>query len=213
MPYLFNEARILVFSKAPIPGQVKTRLCPPLTHQDAAQIHQQLTTNTLKMACEETICPIQLWCSPSPTHKFFTLLKEKFPITLEQQVGNNLGEKMHHAFYSSLKSAQFVILIGSDSPSLSPATLKNAIKALKNNNDITLAPAIDGGYVLIGLTRPERRLLEKINWGKEDVLETTLQRIKTLKLNYHELPLQWDVDTPEDLNRLQDLNRPSPETY
>jgi len=97
MPYLFNEARILVFSKAPIPGQVKTRLCPPLTHQDAAQIHQQLTTNTLKMACEETICPIQLWCSPSPTHKFFTLLKEKFPITLEQQVGNNLGEKMHHA--------------------------------------------------------------------------------------------------------------------
>ena len=120
---------------------------------------------------------------------------------------------MHHAFYSSLKSAQFVILIGSDSPSLSPATLKNAIKALKNNNDITLAPAIDGGYVLIGLTRPERRLFEKINWGKEDVLETTLQRIKTLKLNYHELPLQWDVDTPEDLNRLQDLNRPSPETY
>jgi len=207
MPYLFNEARILIFSKAPIPGHVKTRLCPPLTDQAASQVHRQLTTRTLKMACKEAICPVQLWCSPSSTHSFFTTLKENFPVTLEKQAGNNLGEKMHHAFCTSLQSAQHVILIGSDSPSLSPEVLKNAIVALKNHHDITLAPALDGGYALIGLNRPQQRLFKEINWGKQDVLTTTLKRIKTLKLNYYELPLQWDVDTPEDLTRYQALKQ------
>ncbi|HHZ69262.1 MAG TPA: glycosyltransferase [Methylococcaceae bacterium] len=210
MPYLFNDARILAFSKAPTPGQVKTRLCPPLTDQAAAQVHKQLTISTLEMACKEAICPTQLWCSPSPAHKFFTTLKGNFPITLEKQVGNNLGEKMHHAFCSSLQSARHVILIGSDSPSLSPEVLKNAIMALKNRHDITLAPATDGGYALIGLNRPQELIFKDINWGKEDVLKTTLKRIKSLTLNYYELPLQWDVDTPEDLIRYQALKQNIP---
>jgi len=206
MPYLFSEARILVFSKAPIPGQVKTRLCPPLTAQAATQVHQQLTTETLTMACTEAICPVQLWCGPSPTHIFFKTLEKRFPITLKKQSGTHLGERMHHAFKTALQSTQHVILIGSDSPSLSPKILKNAITALQNNYDITLAPAIDGGYTLIGLNQPQKLLFKDINWGKEDVLNTTLKRIKTLSLNYYELPLQWDVDTPEDLTRYQTLN-------
>ncbi len=73
---------------------------------------------------------------------------------------------------------------------------------LDRGKDLVLAPAEDGGYVLVGLTKPEPRLFSDMLWGNSGVMADTRLRAEKLGLDLGELPIQWDVDVPEDLNRL-----------
>lgn len=207
MIHKFPDARILVFCKAPIPGQVKTRLIPALTSDEAADLHIDMIRKTLELVCRTALCPIELWCSPSIDHPFFDRCVEDFGITLHSQHGNNLGEKMHHAFCSALSSADHALLIGCDCASFAQHDMVNALTALHNHHDAVLAPAQDGGYVLIGLNKPQPELFDDINWGTNNVLETTRNRINELRLDCFELPEQWDVDTPEDLKKFRLLRQ------
>ena len=201
MTPIFPDARILVFCKAPVPGQVKTRMISTLTPVEAADLHIDLTQKTLELVCRTALCPIELWCSPSIDHPFFDRCAENFEITLRAQQGNNLGERMHHAFCSALSSAEHALLIGCDCASFMQHDIFNALSALRDNHDVVLAPAQDGGYVLIGLNQPQPEIFDGINWGTNNVLETTRNRISELRLDCFELPEQWDVDIPEDLEK------------
>ena len=203
MNYKFTDTVLLVFSKAPVPGQVKTRLLPTLNHDQAAHIHQELCNNALQMATQADLCPIQLWCSPSTEHTFFTTARQNFSVSLHTQNGPNLGAKMFHALNTALQHYQHAILIGCDCPALNENHLQQAITALAQNHDIVLAPAEDGGYVLIGMNQSQPELFKNIAWGTQTVLSDTRERIANSELVLFELPELWDVDTPEDLNRWQ----------
>jgi glycosyltransferase A (GT-A) superfamily protein (DUF2064 family) len=96
-------------------------------------------------------------------------------------------------------------LIGSDCPALAPRHLRRADKALRGGADAVLAPAEDGGYVLIGLSRFDRRLFDGIAWGSAKVLEETRARLRALGWRWQELETLWDVDRPADYRRLVDL--------
>jgi rSAM/selenodomain-associated transferase 1 len=196
---------MMIFCKAPIPGQVKTRMMPELTAEQAAELHIELSTHTLQRATRNNLCPVQLWCSPATVHAFFTASAETYPIALRQQQGADLGERMHRAFCSALTDYDHALLIGCDCPSLTEQDLEQALAALIQDNDVVLAPAEDGGYVLIGLNSPHPELFADMPWGTSQVLHQTRNRIEHFNLRCHALNKQWDVDTTEDLTRYRRL--------
>lgn len=112
---------------------------------------------------------------------------------------------MHHAFCSALADYSHALLMGCDCPSLTEQDLEQALTALNQENEVVIAPAEDGGYVLIGLNRPHPELFDDMPWGTARVLNQTRNRIEHYKLRYHELSEQWDLDTPEDLERYRAL--------
>lgn len=200
MDYLYPDAVLLIFCKAPIAGQVKTRLMPTLTAEQAKDVHIELSQNTFKKVTQQPLCPVQLWCTPSIDHAFFIQAQHDYPLTLWLQQGNDLGERMNHALCTALKSYQRAVLIGCDSPSLNSQDLATAIDAL-NQVTAVFAPAEDGGYVLIGLNRPQAELFVTMPWGSKLLMAETRARCQQHSIVYHELAEQWDVDTAEDLAR------------
>ncbi|WP_343034386.1 TIGR04282 family arsenosugar biosynthesis glycosyltransferase [Candidatus Methylobacter favarea] len=196
----------MIFCKAPVPGQVKTRLLPALTPGQAADIHIELTIRTLQLATQNNLCPVQLWCTPTTDQPFFMASAAAYRVVLQQQQGFGLGERMHHAFGLTLGTYSQALLIGCDCPSLTERDLEEAITALSREKCCALAPAEDGGYVLIGLNRLHPKLFADIPWGTAGVLNETRARIARFNLRCHELQKQWDVDTPKDLARYRALN-------
>jgi len=205
MTYKYSNSVLMIFCKAPIPGQVKTRLIPKLTAEQAAELHIELSIKTLQRATQNNLCPVQLWCSPTTDHAFFTASAATYPITLQQQQGVDLGERMHHAFCSALADYSHALLMGCDCPSLTEQDLEQALTALNQENKVVIAPAEDGGYVLVGLNQPHPELFDNMPWGTARVLDQTRNRIEHYKLRHHELSEQWDLDTPEDLERYRAL--------
>ena len=198
--YLYPDAVLLIFCKAPIAGQVKTRLIPTLTAEQAMQLHIELSVNTFKKATQQPLCPVQLWCTPSIEHDFFIQAEHDYKLTRWQQQGDDLGQRMNHALCTALKFYKRAVLIGCDSPSLSSQDLASAIIAL-NETTAVFAPAEDGGYVLLGLNHPQPELFIQMPWGSELVMTETRVRCQQFGIVYHETPIQWDVDTPTDLTR------------
>ena len=191
----------MIFCKAPIPGQVKTRLIPALSQEQAVQIHKELSENTFHLANKTSLCPIQLWCSPTTEHPFYQQAAVNFNFSLQTQQGSDLGARMYHAFVTAFKQFNNAVLIGCDCPSLTHNELQEAFSALNNNNNAVLAPTEDGGYVLIGLDQPLEPLFTEMPWGTSNVLSITRTRITEAKLNSVELLEQWDVDMVKDLLR------------
>ncbi|MGZ5029405.1 MAG: TIGR04282 family arsenosugar biosynthesis glycosyltransferase [Methylobacter sp.] len=201
MTYKYPNAVLMIFCKAPVPGQVKTRLMPELTAEQAAGLHIELSQKTLQRVERSKLCPVQLWCTPSTDHEFFTEAKAVYPLLLKQQQGADLGERMHLAFCSALANYSHALLMGCDCPSMTEQDLEQALIALNESNEVVLAPAEDGGYVMIGLSQPHPELFEEMPWGTDRVLAQTRSRIERNKLRHHELNEQWDLDTPQDLQR------------
>lgn len=203
---IFPDSIILIFCKAPIPGTVKTRLHALLTPEQASEIHTKLATETIIQAVESQLCPVEIWCSPDTTHGFFQTLKSNQGIILRQQQGEDLGERMQHAFQITLIKSSSAILIGTDCPSLTKMDLELAITRLEEGSDVVIAPTEDGGYSLIGLKHPDRSIFENISWGSSAVFNQTIAKMNHSNRNIYKLPMQWDVDRPEDLQRYQQLN-------
>jgi rSAM/selenodomain-associated transferase 1 len=181
-----------------VPGEVKTRLVPALGEQAAAELHERLVRRTIETATSARIAPVEIWCSPDGTHPFF----RGFALPRRVQQGRDLGERMAHAFHTTLATNRFAILIGTDCPAFTGDYLRAAAERLAHGQDAVLGPAEDGGYVLIGLRRDEPQLFEGIEWGTAQVLAATRVRLAERGLCWHELPCLWDVDRAEDLQRM-----------
>lgn len=195
----FPDAVILVFAKAPLAGEVKTRLIPVLGAATAAALHAHLVRHTLVTVCRAGICPVQLWCSPDTTHAFFAECQREFGVTLHTQQGSNLGARMAHAFDVALQEYPQAVIIGSDCPLLTAQDITTTLAALCSDCNAVLGPAQDGGYVLLGLKQAPPSLFEAIPWGTANVLALTRERLQQLQWRVTELAAHWDVDRPEDL--------------
>lgn len=198
-----TNCRILIFAKAPIPGEVKTRLLSSMDASAATAVHKKLVLHSLKTAMEAKVGPVELWCWPSIQHPFFLQCAETFPIELYQQAGEDLGKRMSLALKEALKRASLALLIGTDCPSLNTEDLRGAKNLLEHGRSAVITPAEDGGYVLIGLRQYEPVLFEGISWGTESVLKETRERLRQLRWDWQELPTKWDVDRPEDVERVK----------
>ena len=188
---------IAVFARAPVPGEAKTRLIPMLGAAGAAALQRQLIERTLATACAVPAARVTLWVAGDPAHPFIVAAAARFGIPVAGQAGADLGARMHRAF---VQTAAPLVLIGTDCPQLRPDDLAAAAAAL-DRHDVVIQPATDGGYVLIGLARPQPALFESIDWGGPQVLQQTRARIAVLGLRCVLRPALDDLDTPADLQR------------
>lgn len=206
-----RQYALAVMAKAPEPGRVKTRLVPPLSYEEAAELALCLLVDTLLKTGELSGVDRYLAYTPAEAKESMQRLLPQ-PFTLIPQVGSDLGERLDHLATTLLERRHpTVILIGIDTPTLPSAYLSDAVARLQDETaDLVLGPAEDGGYYLIGLTRPHPRLFEGISWGGPAVLAETLRQAETERLRVALLPSWFDLDSPQDLDRLrQDLERDS----
>ncbi|RMG35245.1 MAG: glycosyltransferase [Gammaproteobacteria bacterium] len=198
----FPDARILIFARAPVPGRVKTRLVPVLGAEGACALYVDCLKQTVALACDAALAPVSLHCTPDASHPLFTRLAEKYPLTLAVQQGVNLGARMAAAARRALTHASAALLIGSDVPPLGARHLSEALQRLYEGDAVVMAPAEDGGYVLLGLRQPQPQLFTDMPWGSDRVAELTRWRCRRMGLRLGELETLWDLDRPEDLARM-----------
>lgn len=203
MPGTNPDFTILVFAKAPVAGQVKTRLIPLLGADGAAALHRQLLAHALGVARSATAGSLELWCAPDTTHPYLQTIAAAHGATLHRQLGDDLGARMAHAFTDALQRHERALCIGADCPMLTARHLREADAALRNGNDAVFVPAEDGGYALVGLARSVPDIFNGIDWGGPQVMAQTRTRMRAAGVRWQELETLWDVDRPGDLQRLQ----------
>ena len=192
-----EKSLLIVFAKAPVPGFAKTRLARTIGFEAAASLAGRMLTHTLASAIASSIGPVELCCAPDVTHEQFQLAG----VSLSAQGDGNLGERMARSFARGLENYRRVVLIGTDAPMLDASVLRAAAAALKSH-DAVIAPAHDGGYVLVGLSQPAPGIFQEIEWSSSRVMAQTRMRIASMKLSLYELPALHDIDEPEDLLHL-----------
>ena len=192
--------RIVVMSRAPVPGETKRRLIPALGAESAAALHRAMIRRAVATGLASGVGPVELWCTPSTDHECFDAVRSESPIELRTQAGPDLGARMHAAIESS---PGMVAVIGTDCPFIEPRDLVHAAAALRGGAaDVVLAPALDGGYVLIAVDRPRPELFVGVEWGTARVLAQTRHRVHAAGLRLLELEARRDIDRPDDLDSL-----------
>lgn len=197
------SVHLVVVTKAPIPGRVKTRLTPFVSPSAAAELARALLEDTLRRVGQIPRNHLVVAVEPPEAVPFMRKIAPRAEIV--PQTAGDLGARMSAVVADRFAlGASAVILIGSDHPTLARAEMDRAIQWLQEGgNQLVIGPARDGGYTLIGLTRPHPELFEGIPWSSSSVLQETLARAEGLSLKVRQLSVCYDVDTIEDVARLQ----------
>lgn len=205
----------MVFARAPVAGQVKTRLCSPaaaagpgapaaLTAEQAAAVHTAFVSDVCRTGAGSGIRRRRLYVAGDAAHPQLVRIATDHGFEIRAQAGADLGARMAAAIADELAAgASAVVLCGTDSPTLPCAYLQRAAAWLGDDADVVLGPAADGGYYLVGARRPLPELFAAgIRWGTPQVLPATLLRLRELAAagtRVALLPFFYDVDTPQDL--------------
>ena len=190
-----HDPTLILFAKSPIPGQVKTRMQPQCSAEQAADLAEILIEETVRAAVAGWPGEVELCTWPDTNHGLFSRLAGEHHIGLSSQGSGNLGDKMLHA----MERAGFPsAVIGCDVPHCPPGVFLSAFEALKDGSNI-IGPSSDGGYYLIGLQQARPVLFGGIGWGGSNVLEETLLRSSRAGINLVSLDALVDIDTFADL--------------
>jgi uncharacterized protein len=200
-----NLCALAIMTKAPRAGQVKTRLVPPLTPDEAAQLNTCFLRDTA--AAISQVGPskargVGVYTPADSEEAYREILPPDFQLL--PQRGHEFGERLRLAaddlFQCGFSS---VCLIDSDSPTIPAQNYTKAVELLSGSSDtVVLGPSDDGGYYLIGMKRPRPELFERIDWSTERVFDQTLERARELNLKISLLPVGYDVDDAATLRRI-----------
>ncbi|MBA3511124.1 MAG: TIGR04282 family arsenosugar biosynthesis glycosyltransferase [Sphingomonas sp.] len=193
-----SGVRIIIFAKAPVPGSVKTRLVPALGQQAAAELARSMLKETILEATAAGVGPTEICGDPEPADPSWGSLLETDALELSAQGEGGLGERLARAAQRALGDGSPAVLIGSDCPSLNRHRLRD-IAAQLEDHDAVIQPAMDGGYVALGLRKFHPSLFHGIAWSTEAVANDTVRRIIQLGWTYFIAEPLRDIDTPEDL--------------
>jgi uncharacterized protein len=207
-----SGAVLVVMAKQPQPGRTKTRLCPPLTPQAAAQLYEALLKDTLSLAARIEELQLAIAITPPESHAYFQSITlpgtRLLPVT-----GDNIGECLILALSALLGNGyQKALALNADGPSLPPDYLRQAVQLL-DEHDLVVGPGEDGGYYLVGLKKMQADLFQDIPWSSSHVLEQTLLRAESLKLRVAMTAPWYDVDLPADVYRLRQELRHLPQEH
>ena len=220
---------LAVMTKAPQAGRVKTRLVPPLTPEEAAELNKCFLRDTvaaISSACSRrpvgdekkmdfkpesrashseaatAACGIAVYTPVGAESAYTDILPADF--SLLPQRGDKFGERLYFAVEDLFKCGfDSVCLIDSDSPTVPAENFQQAVELLRMSEDcVVLGPSDDGGYYLIGVKKPHRHLFEQIDWSTERVLNQTMQRATEIGIEVKLLPTGYDVDDDASLRRL-----------
>ena len=195
---------LLLFGKLPRLGRVKTRLVPPLSQEAARRLYRAFLDDQLRfLRSFEPWARTAWWTDAEPRPAEIA----DFSITgtdLRLQGPGDLGTRLLHAFSQTWGTgAGPTVIVGADSPTLPAAHVRAAFEVLEGGAPAVIAPADDGGYVLVGMTEPRRELFAGVAWGGADVAETTRRRAKQSGIELIEIEPWYDVDEIHSLHRLR----------
>ena len=197
---------LVVFARWPEPGRVKTRLSPPLTAEQACELHRAMLADTLEVGRAASVDRRYLYWADAPPDRPWSAEAREAGYVESLQRGRDLGARLEAVFDDLLAPpGARVAVIGTDCPELPPALLNDAFRCLEAH-DLVLGPTHDGGYYLVGLRRAAPEIFRAIPWGSPTVLATTIERANGRALSVTQLPILGDLDTPADLERLVGLS-------
>ena len=202
-----GKCALTVMAKAPVAGQVKTRLTPPLTQEQAAGLSACFLKDTvvnLENAASVTDARWVVSYWPSGAEAAFRGILPRRALLLSQR-GNTFGERLLRTAEDILACGfSSVCLIDSDSPTVPMSAFVQAVEELAASKDrLVLGPSMDGGYYLLGLNLPHKYLFEEILWSTPTVADQTRERARHLGLTVISLPTWYDVDEARSLRRLR----------
>ena len=189
--------------KAPRPGLVKTRLTPPLSRNEAAELARCFAQDVVTSALHLAGSVIVAYYPADSRAELEVILPSN--VTWVEQRGEDLGARLNAVSLQAF-SLGFspIVFVGTDSPTLPPAFISDAIHSLTTEeSDVVLGPTEDGGYYLIGLCRPMSELFGGVAWSTSNTYAETADNAARLDMRLLALPLWYDVDAPSDLQRLQ----------
>lgn len=193
---------LAIMVKAPIAGQVKTRLAEGVGTEQAVALYRAFVTDTVARAQHVPGVEVVLAYWPPEAHAYFAAQYPALRLLLQE--GANLGERLGSVFTAAAADGYAgCVIIGSDSPTVPVAYLEAAVAELATV-PVVLGPAEDGGYYLLGLREPQPALLADIVWSTDQVCRETLERARGVGLAVSQLPPWYDIDTVADLTRLID---------
>ncbi len=189
-------------ARRPVAGRVKTRLCPPLTPEQAATLYTAFLRDLIEMI--RTVPGVRplIAYAPADAEDYFANLAPD--LDRRPQIGADLGERLAAVTSALLQEGvPAVVVIGSDSPSLPAGYIAQALAELERGADLVLGPADDGGYYLVGLRRPAPELFTQVPMSTPTVLHDTLTVARRIGLHPHLIAPWYDVDTVADVIRLR----------
>ncbi len=189
---------LIVFVKNSIPGKVKTRLARTLGDDRAIEVYHELQEQTEQVTRFLQVNKYVYYSDSIPAK--LSLWPEAWYQHRVQQ-GADLGERMKNAFDEVFSEGyKRICLIGSDCPYLSQDILRKAFNRL-SETEVVIGPSRDGGYYLLGLTRPHGELFTDVMWGGNEIFDATILKFIALGMIWYELPILEDIDTAADLER------------
>ncbi len=197
----YDDCVILLYAKAPVEGKVNTRLIADIGVQAATKLQHDLIHHRLAMLSKANLCDVRLMCAPDRKHEKFLSCKEKYPISLFDQIGEGLGARMFNGVAAALQQYKYCIVIGTDAPALDAQKIKQVIEVLHNGTDVVFVPAEDGGYVLVAMRQGYKCLFENISWGSAEVMQQSRNKLKENAVSFEEFAPCWDVDRLQDYQR------------
>ena len=213
---------LVVVAKAPVPGQVKTRLIPHLTSEEAADLYRCFLEDRIIAMNSLKGVDLAVAYTPADARNMFTAFSRN-EFSLFSQKGQDLGERLNRIFEEKLADGyDAVSIIDSDSPDLPASTVQESFnRLLTNQTDVVFGPCHDGGYYLVGMRKPHPQLFCDIPWSTETVLANTLETAEKIGVKTTLLPRWNDLDTFEDLivfynkykNRSFKTNWPGEKTF
>jgi len=204
-----TQRALIVFARLPEAGRVKTRMTPPLSPEQAADLYIEMLGDVLETSvevCASVIADLFVTITPSDRLRQFSDLFADHPglevAHLIAQCEGALGARMHHAF-SQAAAAGYdrIVLRGSDSPALPAGQLQEAFEALEEV-DLAIGPDLDGGYNWIAARQAHAGLLDH-EMSTSSVSEKTLEHAERLGLRSRVFSPSFDLDTAADLDRLR----------
>jgi uncharacterized protein len=190
-----------VFAKRPVPGAVKTRLCPPLTPDEASELALAMLDDTVEKCASSRAFVTSI--AVAGDREWFA---ERYPgideIVLQE--GAELGERLARYFEAALESKPgwTVACVGADSPQVPASRIAEAHEALEEGADLVLGPDLGGGYYLVALKRPVAEIFTEVEMSTPTMREATIALARALGLDVKLLEEDLDLDTPADLERL-----------
>lgn len=197
-----RQNALILMAKAPAPGEVKTRLCPPLSPRSAASLYRRLLLDAAEELGRVRGARLLLFHAPPGAAGRFRAAPFR-PFALAPQAGRDLGERMESAAGEAFRGgARRVVIAGADCPALSASRVGEAFRELSAGAAAVFGPSVDGGFYLAGLRFPPPPVFRGVTWGTPSALGDVVARCAALALPYALLPPERDVDTAEDLDAL-----------
>jgi rSAM/selenodomain-associated transferase 1 len=192
---------MVLMAKQPERGHSKTRLTPPLSSVEAAELFHCFLLDKIEQMRQADISDMTIAYWPESAYEYFAKMAPGFKLIL--QIGDGLAARLHNVFDVAFAMGYTQVLaIDGDTPTLPPTYLQEGFQTLDDPSvDVVLGPCEDGGYYAIGMKSRHATLFE-VTMSTPNVLRDTLARADKAGLRAECLPQWYDVDQPEDLLRL-----------